>query len=208
MNFLAHCLIGASSSGTVPDPGLVAGGFLGDFIKGPVPSNMPVDLARGVRLHRRIDAFSNQHPDIRTSCARFPAPLRRIAPILVDIICDHLLAHDWDQFHGNPIESFTADAYRQVADHGEWLSDPAWRFLDYAREHDLFARYHDWSATMDAMRSITRRLGKQELNPLMEEATPDLLHELRSDFLLYFPDILDHSSQWVAADRSATLTQP
>ena len=165
---------------------------------------MPADLARGVRLHRRIDAFSNQHPDIRLSCQRFPAELRRIAPILVDIICDHLLARRWNQFHHEPIESFTATAYQQVADQGEWLSESAWRFLDYARDQDLFAGYHDWSATISAMRSITRRLGKQELDPLMDEATPTLLPGLELDFLRYFPDILEHSAEWVAADRKNT----
>ena len=203
MNFLAHCLIGASSSGTELDPALVAGGFLGDFIKGPVPAEMPPNLARGVRLHRRVDAYSNQHQDIRQSCERFPPELRRIAPILVDIICDHLLARRWQEFHTDPIETFTAAAYRQVAEHQPWLSESAGKFLRYASEHDLFARYDDWSATASAMRSITRRLGKQELDAQMDRMTPALLPDLESDFLRYFPDILEHSAQWVAADRMA-----
>jgi hypothetical protein len=54
------------------------------------------------------------------------------------------------------------------------------------------------------MRSITRRLGKQELDPLMDEATPTLLPGLELDFLRYFPDILEHSAEWVAADRKST----
>ena len=38
MNFLAHCVLGH------PDEALMAGGYLGDFVKGPVPSDLPVDL--------------------------------------------------------------------------------------------------------------------------------------------------------------------
>ena len=68
MNFLAHCLIGARAR--EDDAGLIAGGFLGDFIKGPVPASMPPALQAGVRLHRRIDAYSNQQPDLLRSAHR------------------------------------------------------------------------------------------------------------------------------------------
>ncbi|MEM8767504.1 MAG: hypothetical protein AAGE43_08685 [Pseudomonadota bacterium] len=77
MNFLAHCLIGhEAAAGTDRASPLLAGGFLGDFIKGRVPEAMPGDLALGVRLHRRVDAFSNQQPAIRRSCAASAHPPR------------------------------------------------------------------------------------------------------------------------------------
>ena len=105
MNFLAHCLIGEIAA-EKREPGLIVGGFLGDFIKGPVPDELPSSLATGVRLHRRIDAYSNQHPIIRVSCRRFPQDLRRLAPIFVDIIADHILARHWVSFHEKSIEQF------------------------------------------------------------------------------------------------------
>jgi len=198
VNFLAHCLIGAHAGRGNRGPALVAGGFLGDFIKGSIPADMPTDLALGVRLHRRVDAYSNSQPDIRMSCTRFPSELRRIAPILVDIICDHLLARRWNEFHGDSLTGFTSSAYHQVAEHGDWLPESGHRFLEYARGNDLFARYDDWSVTSGAMRSITRRLGRSELNEVMEREIPPLLEALETDFLRYFPDILDHASDWVA----------
>ena len=200
MNFLAHCLIGAQAIDGWQDPALIAGGFLGDFIKGRIPVDMPAPLARGVRLHRRVDAYSNQQPDILQSCDRFPSELRRIAPILVDIICDHLLARRWSDFHAGTLKSFTAEAYAEVAAHGEWLPESGHRFLNYASRRDLFARYDDWSVTCAAMRSITRRLGRSELDPMLESSIPPLLVALEADFLRYFPDILDHASDWVAVE--------
>ena len=204
MNFLAHCLIGSRAAGE--DPGaptaraLLAGGFLGDFVKGRVPDSMPADLALGVRLHRRIDAYSNQHPDIRASSDRFPAELRRLAPILVDILCDHLLSRAWSDYHDQEISRFTGIIYEEMAAHADWLPETGIQFLDYARERDLLARYGDWSVTEGAMRSITRRLKRQELNPLLSEAVPPLLDDLEADFHRYFPDILSHASQWVAEE--------
>lgn len=200
MNFLAHCLIGAQAIDGRQDSALIAGGFLGDFIKGRIPVDMPAPLARGVRLHRRVDAYSNQHPEIRQSCDRFPAELRRIAPILVDIICDHLLAMRWSDFHDASLKSFTAEAYAEVAVHSAWLPESGHRFLNYASGRDLFARYDDWIVICAAMRSITRRLARSELDPLLEVSIPPLLGALEADFLRYFPDILDHASAWVAVE--------
>ena len=207
MNFLAHCLIGSRAAGDQPGApsaeALLAGGFLGDFVKGRVPVEMPFDLALGVRLHRRVDAYSNQHPDIRASCDRFPAELRRLAPILVDILCDHLLSRTWSEYHDQEIAQFTESNYAQVAEHADWLPDTGLEFLDYAREKDLFARYGDWSVAEGAMRSITRRLKRPELNPLLSATVPPLLEALEADFHRYFPDILAHAEAWVAEEAAA-----
>ena len=48
-------------------------------LKGPIDKSLPLDLQTGIRLHRRIDAFSNQHQAIRDRCATFPLELRRYA---------------------------------------------------------------------------------------------------------------------------------
>ncbi len=204
MNFLAHCLIGSQAAGDHPGApsarALLAGGFLGDFIKGRVPETMPTDLALGVRLHRRIDAYSNQHPDIRISSDRFPAELRRLAPILVDILCDHLLSRFWSDYHDQEISQFTGTIYTEMDAHRDWLPDTGIQFLEYARERDLFARYGDWSVTEGAMRSITRRLKRPELNPVLIEAVPPLLDALEADFHRYFPDILAHATEWVSLE--------
>lgn len=197
MNFLAHCLIGATAGGRTEGTELLVGGFLGDFIKGRIPDEMPQPLARGVKLHRRVDAYSGRQPQIRISCNRFPPELRRIAPILVDIIGDHFLARHWAEFHLDPLDTFTAATYQAVGSHSNWLSTPGIRFLDYARNHDLLGAYQDWSVVSSAMRSITRRLKKTELDPIMEVTTTALLADLEADFLEYFPDMIDHATDWI-----------
>jgi len=50
MNFLAHTLLARAN------PELLLGGILGDFVKGDIARHHDGELARGIRLHRRIDA--------------------------------------------------------------------------------------------------------------------------------------------------------
>ncbi len=198
MNFLAHCLI-PERAVSAAHPDLIAGGFVGDFVKGPVPRDLPAMLAEGVRLHRRIDAYSNEHPVIRRSCDRFPPRLRRFAPIFVDVVADHLLARHWERFHSAPLESFTARAYAAIRPHAHRLSPSGRRFFEYMSEQDLLARYRRTDAMQQGLRSVTRRLGRQTLDEAMLTAVAGKLAGLEHDFLEYFPDLIDHAQRWLDA---------
>ncbi|NIP13397.1 MAG: DUF479 domain-containing protein [Pseudomonadales bacterium] len=207
MNFLAHCLIAAQSTDP-EEPDLVVGGFLGDFVKGPIGSELPPGLALGVRLHRRIDAFSNEHPGIQASCNRFPGPLRRLAPVLVDIIADHCLAKHWTVFCHEPIEAFTARAYGQITSQEHRLPEHGHRFLEYMREKDLLAGYAQFETMDRALRSVTRRLDREHLNTEMLSVTRANLADLEADFLAYFPDLVAHAQQWLRDEGPPPATNP
>lgn len=197
MNFLAHCVIpDRAVSQTHPD--LVAGGFVGDFLKGPVPDHLPPALAAGVRLHRRIDAYSNRHPGIRASCDRFPPPLRRFAPIFVDVIADHLLARHWQRFHPAPLPAFTAEVYEAIRPHVNRLPEDGVRFYRYMSEADLLRGYEDPAVMQRGLASIGRRLGRPQLNQGLAEVVTARLPALEADFLEYFPDLVSHAREWLA----------
>ena len=65
--------------------GLLAGAVLGDFSKGRIQDSWDRELSLGMKLHRKVDAISNQNKVIKSACSRFPK-VRRIAPILIDVI--------------------------------------------------------------------------------------------------------------------------
>lgn len=204
MNFLAHCLIGAKAS-TCKAPELIAGGFLGDFIKGPVPADLPADLALGVRLHRRVDAYSNQHPDIRASCNRFPAPLRRMAPIFVDIVADHCLARAWGTFSNEPIDEFAQRVHSHIAAHHRWLPERGARFFRYMSSANLLAGYRQVEVMHEGLRSVTRRLDHQHLDDDLTATVTNELTRLEADFFRYFPDLVTHARDWVTGEMTPSL---
>ena len=200
MNFLAHCLIAdrANRSDEAMGAGLVAGAVLGDFVKGPVPEHWPVPLQAGIRLHRRIDAFSNGAAGVRASCNRFPANLRRLAPIFVDIVADHCLALDWPRFHGEPLGAFSRRCLATLEPHAHRLDPRGRRYLRWMAEEDLLARYRYNQAMQRGLLSITRRLGREQLDGEVLEFVAGGLPELREDFRGYFPEMLAHGREWVA----------
>ena len=104
MNFLAHCSL-AHDAALIwqcdhdQRSGLLAGAVIGDFVKGQLPQQWPHALRAGARLHRKVDALSNINSGIRQNCDRYPAHMRRFAPIFVDMLADHCLALNWQNYY-------------------------------------------------------------------------------------------------------------
>ncbi|MFM8355407.1 MAG: ACP phosphodiesterase [Gammaproteobacteria bacterium] len=198
MNFLAHCVLPELALPGAPS-GLMVGGFLGDFLKGPVPEHLPTTIADGVRLHRRLDAFSNQHAAIRASCQRFPSDLRRVAPVFVDVLADHLLADRFDRYGPEPLTDFTARAYATLEAHRAHIPDHGQRFLRHAVTHDLFAAYATPDTLSGAIESVARRLGRAEVSAAVIDTIATSHAALVQDFVDYFPDLVAHAADWLTA---------
>ncbi|MBT5331438.1 MAG: hypothetical protein HOL48_06645 [Porticoccaceae bacterium] len=78
MNFLGHLAL------AWPNENLMIGGFLGDFVKGPLKGEYPVEIEQGIALHRRIDARSDSHPAMQNLKRSLPKNWTRYAGIRAD----------------------------------------------------------------------------------------------------------------------------
>lgn len=181
MNFLAHCLLAQ------PGPGYLAGGVLGDFVKGPIPESLPAELRAGIRLHRRIDSYSNRLPEMKASVARFDPALRRPAPVLLDIVADHCLTLTWPCYADADLGDFTAHVYAAIETHRDHIPVRGRGFVARMAETDLLARYGDPVVIERAMAHVLERLRlhhlRDRLAPLLEADLPALI----DDFRVYFP---------------------
>lgn len=116
MHLLVHALCGAG------DEGLVVGQIAGDFVRGRDLSAYPGWLALGIRQHRQLDNFSDQHIVVRASRARLRGEWRRYAGILVDLFYGHALALNWDNHAGDvDLLGFEEQVHSALARHHEVL---------------------------------------------------------------------------------------
>ena len=205
MNFLVHCVLADDASHIWPqgeslNKGLLAGAILADFSKGPVAHSLPRELQAGIRLHRRIDAYSNQHEAIQQVCAGFPKALRRYAPIFVDILADHYLSLSWDEYCPTPKTAFSSRCYEaceQYAGNSEYQASASLRpFMDYMRQQDLLAHYHNWSNVERGLRSVLRRLGQESLLHTVISACQEQHDSGQRAFRIYFPDLRQQLTSW------------
>ncbi len=109
MNFLAHLHIADKCHSSF------LGNLLGDFVKGDPDKLYPLYIARGIRLHRFVDSFTDAHPVMRDVKSLFPAKQRRFAGIALDVMWDHFLATKWSQYHNQALRDFCQYAERDIA---------------------------------------------------------------------------------------------
>lgn len=193
MNFLAHCWLARC------DEALVAGGFIGDFVKGPIPKTLPDDLQAGIRLHRHIDSASNRLPEMRATYHRFGSDLRRVAPILIDLVTDHLLAKYWDHYGFGELSDFTTGCYEIIGEYD--VPQSAASLYRRMMQTDMWSRYSEFNFMRDVMKGILKRLRfdqfLDQLDPL--ECRMDDFH---GDFEVYFPLLENIAQNWLKTNMA------
>ena len=183
MNFLAHFHLAS------PDAGLIVGGLEGDYFKGPLRGELPLDLERGIKLHRAIDAYTDGHCLVQQLRREFPPNLRRYAGILIDLSFDHYLSLHWSRFCDIPLAAFNTATYRTLVEHEASLSHSARMMLARLQEYDILNLYLTWETVPATAARIGERFKRH--NPFLDinrELSP-LKGALEHAFLNFYPQL-------------------
>jgi acyl carrier protein phosphodiesterase len=187
MNYLAHLILAGD------DEGLRLGAFLGDFVRGrQALADYPPQVARGILLHRHIDAFTDSMPAVAALRAWFPPPFRRYGGIIIDLAFDHELARRWETYSGKTPAAFDREVRDLLARHDEMVPDRLRRFMAYADRRGLFAAYRDPAEIMHSLSGIGRRLSRPnplrrvaavwgDFEPLVDECFEGVFGAIQSD---------------------------
>jgi acyl carrier protein phosphodiesterase len=182
MNYLAHLHLGGDG------PQQLLGSLYGDFVKGPLEGRFSAELEAAIRLHRRIDAFTDRHPLIERARARFPVERRRTSGILLDLFFDHCLARDWADFAAEPLGQFTARVYRLLAAQRELPERLAYIAPRMAAQ-DWLGSYTDFAVLEQVLLGMSRRLSRPQLLTGAMGELERLYEPLSHDFREFYPQL-------------------
>ena len=182
MNYLAHLHLGGER------PEQLLGSLYGDFVKGPLAGQWPAPIEASIRLHRRIDVFTDGHPLIVAARARFPAARRRYSGILIDLFFDHCLALHWQRFAAQPLDEFTGQVYRVLA--AEPALPPRLAMIaPRMAAQDWLGSYRDFAVLEQVLRGMQRRLSRPEGLAGALAELEQLYQPLSEDFLAFYPQL-------------------
>jgi acyl carrier protein phosphodiesterase len=160
VNYLAHAYLADLTRTSL------AGSFFGDFVRGPLDGRLPADIEQAVRLHRRIDSFTDSHPRVLALKQRTAPPYRRYAGILLDVFFDHFLARHWSDCHHQTLDAFARNFYSDLDDRLHLLGDGLRDHLVYMRKYNLLGSYREIGGIEHALAGLSTRLSRQ--NPLAQ----------------------------------------
>lgn len=196
MNFLAHAYLAGD------DDALIAGGVIGDWIKGPLErSSLPEVLLRGVALHRAIDSYADRDPAFLRSRSRISALRRRWSGVLIDMYFDHLLAAHWNAWHHQSLADFTQRTYSALDAHQVHFDENTQATMRLMRQEDWLRSY----ATIEGLEAILVRMSRRarQPNPLDDGASELLAAraEFAADFADFLPAAKAFAEDWISRAR-------
>jgi len=185
LNHLAHFHL----AGTREDD--IVGALLGDYVKGPLCGQLSAQLENGIRLHRRIDAYTDAHPRLAPLKTPFPAGQRRLAGVVTDLLFDHLLVRHWTRFHDGELSLFAREIHAILLRHQAQLPVAALAHVGRMREYDLLVRYGEAEVIDGTLRRIGLRLGRAQA---MDDAIVlawQHIDRFEQAFLEFYPQLIE-----------------
>jgi len=186
VNFLAHILLSGN------DERIMVGNFIGDFVKGSQLNEYDPQIQQGIRLHRSIDEFTDNHPVVLDSKKRLRARFRHYAPVIVDVFYDHFVAKNWSQFSKDPLLEFTKRFYITMNQYTPIIPKTVSNMLVYMSSGNWLYNYQFIEGIDKALTGMSKRT---KFKSGMEVAATYLERDyqlFKREFDLFFPELQRH----------------
>ena len=187
MNFLAHLFLSAGN------PEIMVGNFIADAVKGNSFLEYPTTIAKGIRLHRSIDKFTDSHPIVQLSKQRLRPKYRKYAGVIVDMFYDHLLAIGWEFYSPISLVSFVSQAYEVLRNYQSLIPIRSQQVLFYMQKENWLVNYAQLSGIDQALKGLATRT--RYLSG-MEKSIQDLRSDYadyQNEFSTFFPQLVEFS---------------
>jgi acyl carrier protein phosphodiesterase len=188
MNFLAHLYLSGDNDL------LKIGNFMADGIHGKNFDTFPLDIQKGIILHREIDTFTDAHPIFRQSTKRLHANYHHYSGIIVDIFYDHFLAKNWSRYSEEPLADFTERFYQSLREHYDFLTEKTQKMLPYMIDQNWLMSYQTIEGIENVLVKMDNRM-KRNANMRFSVTELSLFYsEFEQEFTAFFKEIRVHSN--------------
>lgn len=171
---------------------MLVGNFFGDSFKGRPEKHGPIGVMEGIRLHREIDTYTGSHPLVLDTIKLFREQQGRFAPVVVDLVYDHLLAVSFDQWVADGLEQFTATVFDRLDANEEHIPQLAQRFYPHLRKHNWLLHYKKMAGLKLALEGMDRRISAESSMASCIDLVSTHKVELDQIFVAFFQDLVDY----------------
>ena len=190
MNYLAHLYLAG------PEPEARLGALLGDFVFGQAAlADWGALERREIVIHRRVDRYTDEHPQVVAARRLFAHGRQRYAGIALDVYYDHCLARDWARYCDTPLDAFTASFYWYLLSRQDELPERLRRIAPLMASGDWLGSYRQRDSVDLAVTRIATRLSRN--GQCLVACLEDLRRheaEIAAGFELFIPQLAAYAS--------------
>ncbi len=192
MNLLAHAHLSFNQ------PAILVGNMICDYVKGKAVLEYPETIQRGIMLHRAIDEFTDLHPVTQEAKQFFRPQYRLYAGAFIDVVYDHFLANDTNEFENDKaLELFAQNTYANLKKNEVYMPEKFHRMFPYMQSQNWLYYYKDKRGIEKSFEGLARRA-----EYLHESAVAFAIFEkeyasLQQYYRQFFPSLKKFSQEWL-----------
>ncbi len=184
MNYLAHIYLSR-------DHELITlGNFMADHIKGNKYKTFPVDLQKGILLHRQIDSFTDTHRIVKISKRRLDDIYGLYRGIVIDIFYDHYLAKNWKDYSDIPLTTYTQTFYESLTRNFDILPDKIKYMSKYLIRDNWLLSYAHTEGIQKVLEGMNRRTNNKSHMNLAINDLESHYSDFEADFQEFFDELI------------------
>ena len=131
--------------------------MISDFVKGKKKFEYPPAIQDGINLHRMIDQFTDTHEATAEAKKIFRPHYRLYAGAFVDVVYDHFLAIDEQEFTGDSLYDFSETVYDTLRSRITWFPEPFALFFPFMQQQNWLFHYRNRWGIEKSMGGLVRR---------------------------------------------------
>lgn len=192
MNLLAHAYLSFN------DPSVLVGNMISDYVKGKSKFLYPPDVQKGIGLHRAIDAFTDEHAATKEAKQFFRPHYRLYAGACVDVVYDHFLANDLNEFASEgALQSFAMFVYQNLEKNKDMLPQKFGDMLPYMRTQNWLYHYRFTAGIEQSFGGLIRRSAYLTDSTTAFNIFNEYYQELERCYKYFFPEVKKMASTWL-----------
>jgi acyl carrier protein phosphodiesterase len=186
MNYLGHALLSFGR------PEILAGNMMGDYVKGlNILQTFPEGLKQGVLLHRKIDAFADEHPATLRAKNLFRPDYRLYSGAFVDSLYDHFLANDPHYFpEEKSLFAFANQVYDSLEQYREHYPEQFLKMIPYMKDENWLYNYRTLKGMQRSFKGLAYRAKYMDNSDRAYEILVSHYYELNQYYFDFIDDIV------------------
>jgi acyl carrier protein phosphodiesterase len=165
-----------------------------DFIKGKRKFDYPSGVQKGIALHRAIDEFTDNHREV-SFCKDFFRPTYRLySGAIIDILFDHFLANDPNEFQQGELAAFSRSVYRTLEDYIELFPMKFGFMFPFMKEQNWLFNYKNREGIERSLAGLVRRAKYLDDHKPAFRIFESNYEAISNSYKAFFPELKEYAS--------------
>ena len=184
MNYLAHAYLSFNK------PEILVGNMISDYIKGKKQFDYPSAVQKGIRLHRQIDNYTDTHAATNELKSFFRPQYRLYSGAFADVVYDHFLATDTNEFSNETaLKIFADETYQLLEPYTGLFPAPFQKMFPYMKEYDWLYNYRYTWAIEKSFGGLVKRAAYLTESKIAFDIFKEHYAAMQICYDAFFPDL-------------------